>query len=67
MVAYRPDAGADKADAERSAFHARSLNGYLRGLTENDVPRPWRAFCIFKPKTAETRRAAWAHDCRRKS
>ena len=37
MVAYRPDEGADKLMVERQPFMRDLFNGYLRGLTENDV------------------------------
>jgi len=61
MVAYRPDAGADKLMAERQPFMRDLFNGYLRGLTENDV-RGMAGILYIKAELLKRARAAVGND-----
>tara|TARA_R110002033_G_scaffold161645_1_gene198281 strand:+ start:199 stop:840 length:642 start_codon:yes stop_codon:yes gene_type:complete len=61
MVAYRPDDGADKLMAERQPFMRDLFNGYLRGLTENDV-RGMAGILYIKAELLKRARAAVGND-----
>ena len=61
MVAYRPDAGADKLMVERQPFMRDLFNGYLRGLTENDV-RGMAGILYIKAELLKRARAAVGSD-----
>jgi hypothetical protein len=61
MVAYRPDAGADKLMVERQPFMRDLFNGYLRGLTENDV-RGMAGILYVKAELLKRARAAVGSD-----
>ena len=61
MVAYRPDDGADKLMAERQPFMRDLFNGYLRGLTENDV-RGMAGILYIKAELLKRARAAVGSD-----
>ena len=61
MVAYRPDDGADKLMAERQPFMRDLFNGYLRGLTENDV-RGMAGLLYIKAELLKRARAAVGND-----
>ena len=61
MVAYRPDDGADKLMAERQPFMRDLFNGYLRGLTENDV-RGMAGILYIKAELLKRARAAAGND-----
>ena len=61
MVAYRPDEGADKLMVERQPFMRDLFNGYLRGLTENDV-RGMAGILYIKAELLKRARAAVGSD-----
>lgn len=61
MVAYRPEAGASALMAERQALIRDLFNGYLRGLTENDL-RGMAGILFVKAELLKRARAAVGSD-----
>ena len=61
MVAYRPESGASALMAERQALIRDLFNGYLRGLTENDL-RGMAGILFVKAELLKRARAAVGSD-----